>query len=110
MQKALKLAPKVGKRLLTTAQRDVEETDVVIVGAGPSSLAAAIKVRLNAIKSGRDVRVLVVEKGAEVGSHILSGAVLEPRALDELIPDWKSKGAPLNTKVTREKMHLMTER
>ncbi|MDX1609016.1 MAG: electron transfer flavoprotein-ubiquinone oxidoreductase [Halofilum sp. (in: g-proteobacteria)] len=83
------------------------EYDVVIVGAGPSGLAAAIRLRQLAEEGDRDISVCVLEKGSEVGAHILSGAVLEPRALDELIPDWKEKGAPLNAPVTEEKFMLL---
>ena len=75
------------------AARESMPYDVVIVGAGPSGLAAAI--RLKQVKP--DLSVCILEKGSEVGAHLLSGAVFEPRALDELIPDWKEKGAPLNT-------------
>ena len=71
--------------------RMVEECDVVIVGAGPAGLSAAIRLKQLSQESGKDVRVIVLEKGGEVGAHILSGAVIEPRALNELIPDWKSK-------------------
>ncbi|GAA0213323.1 electron transfer flavoprotein-ubiquinone oxidoreductase [Kangiella japonica] len=88
-------------------EREFMEFDVVIVGAGPSGLAAAIKLRQLAIKSDKELMVCVVEKGSEVGAHILSGAVIEPTALNELIPDWEEKGAPLNTKVTGDSIYLM---
>lgn len=73
-------------------ERFVDNADVLIVGGGPAGLSAAIKLKQLANKNGKEMRVLVVEKGAEVGAHMLSGNVLEPRALNELIPDWKDKG------------------
>ncbi len=88
-------------------ERESMEMDVVIVGAGPSGLAAAIRLRQLAEQKDRDISVCVVEKGSEVGAHILSGAVLEPRALDELIPDWKERGAPLNTPVSEDQLMLL---
>jgi electron-transferring-flavoprotein dehydrogenase len=78
-------------------ERESMEFDVVIVGAGPSGLAAAIRLKQLATDAGVDLSVCILEKGSEVGAHILSGAVLEPRALNELIPDWQAKGAPLDT-------------
>jgi len=80
--------------------------DIVIVGAGPAGLAAAIRAK----QLSADVSVCVLEKGSEVGAHILSGAVMDPRALDELIPDWKAKGAPLNTPVTRDRFLFLREK
>ena len=88
--------------------REAMEFDVVIVGAGPAGLAAAIRLKQLAAAGGHEVNVCVIEKGSEIGAHILSGAVLEPRALDELIPDWKAKGAPLNTPVSGEKFMFLT--
>ncbi|RDX37967.1 NAD(P)/FAD-dependent oxidoreductase, partial [Kangiella sp. HD9-110m-PIT-SAG07] len=88
-------------------EREFMEFDVVIVGAGPSGLSAAIKLRQLAIDNDKELMVCVVEKGSEVGAHILSGAVIEPTALNELIPDWEEKGAPLNTKVTGDSIYLM---
>ena len=90
--------------------RDSMSYDVVIVGGGPSGLAAAIRLKQLAAEAGRDTSVSVLEKGSEIGAHILSGAVLEPRALDELIPDWKDKDAPLRTPVAAEKFLFLTER
>ncbi len=89
-------------------ERESMEFDVVIVGAGPAGLAAAIRLRQLAAEGGPEVSVCVIEKGSEVGAHILSGAVLEPRALDELLPDWKELGAPLNTPVAEEKFMFLT--
>ncbi len=82
--------------------------DVVIVGAGPAGLAAAIRLRALAGEQGREVSVCIVEKGVEVGAHILSGAVIDPRALDELIPDWKEQGAPLNTPASEDAFLFLT--
>jgi len=90
-------------------EREAMEVDVVIVGAGPSGLSAAIRLMQVAQESGQELAVVVVEKGSEVGAHILSGAILEPRALNELIPDWAEKGAPLNTPVADEKMMILSE-
>ena len=90
-------------------EREAMEFDVVIVGAGPSGLSAAIRLTQLAEAAGSECSVCVVEKGAEVGAHILSGAVMEPHALDELIPDWKDKGAPLNTPAREDRFLFLTE-
>ena len=77
-------------------ERESMEFDVVIVGAGPAGLSTACKLMQLANENNQELMVCVVEKGSEVGAHILSGAVFEPRAMNELFPDWKEKGAPLN--------------
>ena len=76
-------------------QREAMEFDVVVVGAGPAGLAAAIRLKQQAAAAGSELSVCVLEKGSEVGAHILSGAVIDPVALAELFPDWKERGAPL---------------
>ncbi len=90
------------------AERESMEFDVVIVGAGPSGLSAAIRLAQLAQGNERELSVCVLEKGSEVGAHILSGAVLETRGLDELIPDWKEKGAPLNTPAAEDRFLYLT--
>ncbi|EZQ20086.1 electron transfer flavoprotein-ubiquinone oxidoreductase [Halopseudomonas bauzanensis] len=89
-------------------EREFMEFDVVIVGAGPAGLSAACRIKQQAADAGQEISVCVVEKGSEVGAHILSGAVFEPRALEELFPDWKELGAPLNTPVKRDDIYMLT--
>ncbi|MHC8387715.1 electron transfer flavoprotein-ubiquinone oxidoreductase [Pseudomonas sp. MDT2-39-1] len=88
-------------------EREYMEFDVVIVGAGPAGLSAACRLKQKAAEAGKEISVCVVEKGSEVGAHILSGAIFEPRALNELFPDWKELGAPLNTPVTRDDIFVL---
>ena len=90
-------------------ERESMEFDVVIVGAGPAGLSTACKLMQLANEKDQELMVCVVEKGSEVGAHILSGAVFEPRALNELFPDWKEKGAPLNTPVTEDHIYLLND-
>ncbi len=94
----------------SAVQREQMEYDVVIVGAGPSGLAAAIRLKQLAAAADRETSVCIVEKGSEVGAHILSGAVFEPRALDELLPDWRGRGAPLDTPATHDRFLYLTRR
>lgn len=89
--------------------REAMEFDVVVVGAGPAGLAAAIRLKQLAAEANRDLSVVVLEKGSEVGAHILSGAVIDPIGLNRLIPDWKKRGAPIDTPVREDKFLVLGE-
>ncbi|XP_071786756.1 electron transfer flavoprotein-ubiquinone oxidoreductase, mitochondrial-like isoform X1 [Asterias amurensis] len=91
-------------------ERYADEADVVIVGGGPAGMAAAIKLKQLSLEKGTELRVCLVEKAAEIGGHTLSGACVEPRVFDELIPDWKEKGLPLLTPVKEDKFGILTEK
>src|SRR5262249_2314980 len=86
-------------------QRDTLDVDVLIVGGGPAGLAAAYQLR----KLNKDVSIAVIEKGKEIGAHIISGAVMDPRGIDELMPDWKEKGAPIEKTVDEDHVVFLTK-
>lgn len=91
-------------------ERFADQTDILIVGGGPAGLSAAIQARRVAEKHGKEIKVTVLEKSATIGGHILSGACLDPIALNELFPNWEELGAPLKTPVTEDKFAFLTEK
>ena len=94
---------------MDTPERESIEFDVVIVGAGPSGLSAACQIKKQAAEQGKEVNVCVLEKGAEVGAHIFSGAVIETKALDELFPTWKEDGFALGQPVAKDEVYLLRD-
>lgn len=94
---------------MSDIERESMDFDLLVVGAGPAGLAAAIRAKQKATAAGHELSVCVIDKAAEVGAHILSGAVMDPRALTELLPDWRALGAPLHTPVTQDRMYFLSE-
>src|SRR5690606_25290632 len=89
--------------------RETMEFDVVIVGGGHAGLASAIKLRQLSLAAGHEISVCVVEKGSELGAHTLAGTILEPRALNELLPDWQEHNAPLRMKAARDEAYVLQD-
>lgn len=106
-RRPVRLVPLGQRHFCAAAERESMEFDLLIVGGGPAGLSAAIRAKQVAQAAGQELNVCVIEKGAEIGAHILSGNVFEPRALEELLPDWKERGAPLDTPVISDSFYWL---